>query len=240
MTARQASEPENKGPEVDVARFVQIKKGRRLGETAPLIRSHLSTAASFEEKHVASVLRNSDSINSIPSTANLPELLERAGFRIRGRRADCLHCEGHSHLTVSFTDEVAYCHRCAWKTNARTLARELGLPVAPETRDHRERRARAALFSAWLNTCHTILTRRLWRLLKRANLAKMVLAQYPDCEPAWGALAAFYHNEALLMGALDLLAFEKVSPWLERPMTRQRLAAAFDGACARVGTTHAN
>lgn len=62
------------------------------------------------------------------TAVRMPELLERAGFRLRGRnRADCIHCSGRARLTVSFTDEVAYCHRCAWKANTVTLAKELGI-----------------------------------------------------------------------------------------------------------------
>jgi hypothetical protein len=36
------------------------------------------------------------------------ELLEQAGFRVRGNRANCVHCEGTSRLTVAFNDSVAY------------------------------------------------------------------------------------------------------------------------------------
>jgi hypothetical protein len=169
------------------------------------------------------------------------DLLERAGFHIRGRRADCPHCQaegrghGHGRGTVSFTDEVAFCHRCKWTRNIRTLSRELRVPVAPETHERREARDRAALFSEWVNTCHMILVRRLHRLTERAELAKKVLRQLPDFEPAWGALADLYHSRSSILGALDTLVFEKVSPCLEEPMTRESLALAFNDAVARVG-----
>ncbi len=173
-------------------------------------------------------------------TASFAELLRQVGFHIRGWRADCIHCEGHSRLTVSFTNEVAYCHRCQWTANVRTLSRELGLRLAPLTREVREKHERNERFTGWVNTCNTILVRRLRHLTRRAELAKNVLAILPDFEPAWTALADFYHAEAELCGALDVLAFEKMSPWLERPMKRETLAAAFDEACARLGITHAN
>jgi hypothetical protein len=178
-----------------------------------------------------------------PSTSYIFEspplagLLERAGFRVRGRRADCIHCDGHSRLTVSFNDEVYCCHRCGRAGNARTLARELGLPVAAETREARERRRRAAQFEAWRNTCYTIIVQYASYLTRRAELAKKILAQFPDCEPAWSALADFYHSEAILFGALDTLAFEKMSPWLEVPMTRETLFAVFGDACERIGSS---
>jgi len=38
-----------------------------------------------------------------------------------------------------------------------------------------------------------------------------------------------------MLGGLDFLAFEKLSPWLEQSMTREALAAAFNGAYAAVG-----
>jgi hypothetical protein len=166
---------------------------------------------------------------------DMRDLLDRAGFRIRGAtRADCIHCEGHSRGTVAFTFEVAYCHRCHWTANVRTLSRDLGVPTAPETREAKRKRDRAAQFSEWVNTLQVILSRRLRLLTRRAELAKNVLNSYPNCEPAWSALVEFCHSEVELMGALDQLACEKVSQWLESPMTRPRLLAAFEDALRRV------
>ena len=169
-----------------------------------------------------------------PPASNFSHLLERAGFRIRGRRADCPNCEGHSRLTVSFTDEVAYCHRCHWTANVRTLSRALCVPIVPETREARQKRDRAAQFSEWVNTLHVIFSHRLRLLTRRAELTKNVLNAYVDCEPAWSALAELHHSEAELFGALDMLACEKVSPWLDLPMTKEKLFAAFSDALERV------
>jgi hypothetical protein len=165
---------------------------------------------------------------------NLPALLERAGFHIRGRRADCIHCEGSARLTVSFNDEVAHCHRCKWSANVRTLSRDLGLPLAPLTQEVRDRRDRDAKFSEWQNTVHLILVRRWRTLTRRAELAKAVLVQFPDCEPAWSALADFYDGEATFTAAFEFLACEKLPNYLENPMTRDRLRAAFDDVLAGV------
>ena len=161
--------------------------------------------------------------------AKFSDLLQRAGFRIRGRRANCT-CEGGSQWTISYTDAVAHCHRCHKSWNIRTVARELGLPLAPETRERRSRREQEARFKEWVNTCHAILAERLRYLGQRAEVAKRMLAHYPDCESTWDALAAFYHSEAELFGALDILSFEKVSPWLESPVTRDTLFVAFADA----------
>ena len=54
----------------------------------------------------------------MPETVhNLPELLVQAGAQLRGpKRADCPRCEGRR--TISYTDEVFNCHKCAWAGNA--------------------------------------------------------------------------------------------------------------------------
>jgi hypothetical protein len=171
-----------------------------------------------------------DTKRNFQNQANISDLLERAGFRIRGRRADCVKCEGSSRLTVSFNDEVAYCHRCQWTANVRTLSRELNIAVAPETREQRQRRARQVQFAEWLDTLYLLIIRRLRYLTECAGIGKEILAQFPDCEDAWSLLADFYHNEAHLFGALDMLAFEKLSPWLETPTTKEKLFAAFEQA----------
>jgi hypothetical protein len=181
----------------------------------------------------------STSASRTASQRDLVDLLERAGYHIRGRRADCIHCEGHSRLTVSFNDEVAYCHRCHWTGNARTITRELGLPVTPETREEREERARVEQFSQWVNTCHSLIIRHVRYLTSRGGLAKKILAQFPDCESAWAVLAEFYDSESILFAALDVLSFEKVSPWLESPMTRETLFAAYADAGGRIGARNA-
>lgn len=174
-----------------------------------------------------------------PPGPDFRALLEQAGFHIRGRRADCLYCEGSSRLTVSFNDEVAYCHRCHWTRNVRTLAHDLRITLAPETRERREQRQRAALFSEWVNTCHEILIRHMNRLTRRAELAKAALRQFPDCEPAWAALADFYHSEASFFGALDFLVCDKTSRWLEWPMEREQVLIAFSDACDHVDVADA-
>jgi hypothetical protein len=172
-------------------------------------------------------------------TLPLSELLDLAGFRVHGRRADCIHCDGRARFTVAFNDEAYFCHRCKRGGNARTLARGLGMTLAPETREAREKRQRAARFDEWLNVCYLLLIDRLGHLTRRAELAKKSLAQSPSCEPAWSALADFYHSEATLCGALDVLSFEKLSPWVEVPITRDNLFAAFEDAFERIGARYA-
>lgn len=151
------------------------------------------------------------------------ELLEAAGFHIHGNRADCIHCEGHSRLTVSFNDEVAFCHRCGWKANTRQLGRSLGRPVPALTRDEIEERNLEKEFEAWRNERHLALAKEHHVLWRTAGAAARVLGSYPDCEAAWDALARWYHNEARLTAALDALIYHPLSPWLERPVAREEL-----------------
>jgi len=120
-------------------------------------------------------------------------LLEAAGFRIRGKRADCLFCPGVRRLTVAIDERkgVAFCHRCQWRTSARRLARQQGitLPLPKLART----RAWKARFQSWLSTTSDEMSRSERTLARRAVLAAEVLRHYSDCAPAWDALAEWYH-----------------------------------------------
>jgi len=169
-------------------------------------------------------------MSSYPTIAlAMPELLERAGFRLRSKsRADCIHCAGHAVATVAFTSEVAYCHRCAWKANATTLAKELGLLATdPESQRQRrdemrrlaEYRATIARFEAWRDGHIRAYSTKLRTLGRSAALAKLVLAKYRDCESAWDSFARFCHQEGEICRVLDWLSFAKCSPWLDEDST---------------------
>lgn len=152
-------------------------------------------------------------------------LLERAGFRIRGAaRADCIHCEGHSRGTVAFTAEVAYCHRCKWRANIVTLARDVGLlrdnsETASALREEARLRIRLVAeikpFEAWREARIRAVSDPYRSLSRAAIHASSVLAKFLACEEAWNALARFYHAEAQLPAAFDWLMFAKASAWLE-------------------------
>jgi hypothetical protein len=156
-------------------------------------------------------------------------LLERAGFRLRGaRRADCIHCQGHSRGTVSFTAELAFCHRCKWRANTVILARELGLLQGDSQavlafREETQRRvqlgAKIERFEAWRDARLREVSNRYHSLSKAALRASEVLTKLPDCEEAWEALARFYHAEAQLSAAFDWLTFTKAGVWLEEDST---------------------
>ena len=156
---------------------------------------------------------------------DMRSLLEQAGFRLRGAtRANCIHCTGDSLGTVSFTSEVAFCHRCKWKANALTMARELGLlSTNPRARKalhlERERRqrfeTRIRAFEQWRDA-------ELWRaidlhrkLSRRAVLAEQVLRIDPEYGEAWSALADFYHGRAALTSNIERFGCSKVPEFLE-------------------------
>jgi hypothetical protein len=161
------------------------------------------------------------------------ELLERAGFGIRSAtRADCAYCRGRSRGTVAFTDTLAFCHRCHWKANHIRLARQLGLLSAnleTQRRLHEEaahrRRIDSVLnaFVCWREERLHGVTNRYRQLGRQAGLAQRVLQRWPECEPAWDALARFYHQEAKLCAALDWLTFAKASVWLESDSTAREV-----------------
>jgi hypothetical protein len=160
-------------------------------------------------------------------------LLQEAGYRISGNRADCRNCRGGSRLTVSFTSEVAYCHRCHWTANAAILAKGLGKSVEPLSPEKRKAKAKAARFGEWVDAQHNQVASQYRYLGRMSAIARAVLVRFPDCEPAWCALARFYHSEARLARMLDVLSFEKVSPWLETPTTPINLFQKWEVSDAR-------
>jgi hypothetical protein len=177
------------------------------------------------------------------------ELLVRAGFKIRSaKRADCAKCTGRSRGTVSYTERLAYCHRCKWRTNDIALARELegtrsrGLEVvksgspAKKPQDlmtsrprdssllhaghtNSEREPRIAAFAAWRRAKTDELIARAHRLRFRCELGKLMLADNPDDEFAWQTLADCYREEAQLEATLDFLLCTKMSVWLDGDST---------------------
>jgi hypothetical protein len=167
----------------------------------------------------------------------MPELLERGGFGIRSAtRADCAYCTGRSRGTVAFTDAVAFCHRCHWKANRIGLARRLGLLSADpntlrrlrrETRHRQATESTLASFERWREARLRETTSRYRVLGRQAAIARQVLEHWRECEPAWNALARFYHAEAKLCAVLDWLTFTKASIWLDRDSTPTQVFAAW-------------
>ena len=135
------------------------------------------------------------------------DLLRRAGFKnVSSSRADCPRCKGH-HGTVAYDlrKQVFNCHRCHWGSGTRSLEKSLCLPVTPETPEAREIRLREERREKWVSEKYSALAKEEYGLARRAELAKKVLAKNPDCEPAWAALAIWYHKRRRLENTLLLL-----------------------------------
>jgi hypothetical protein len=162
-------------------------------------------------------------MNSSPFEMRL--LLAAAGFRVRGAtRADCIHCEGHSQGTVAFTSEVAFCHRCKWRANVVTLAREAGLlhsdshstaAIRATVRRRQHQELQVQRFEVWREGEIRSVSNRYRFLWRAAALAVQILSKFPECEAAWDALARFYHAEPDLSAIFDWFMFTKASNWLE-------------------------
>lgn|GEM_PF-4876395 len=175
---------------------------------------------------------NTTNVQATCESVNFKALLERAGYRVVGGRAQCPSCEGSSRLTVAVGDGVAYCHRagCHRYETLRSLSHKLGLPVPKETAAHREARQCVERFADWISTCERVLIDHLWRLRARARWAHVARGYYPELEEAWDALADLYHAESEIMGALDCLAGKTMSRWVERQPTPIKLFQAFEEA----------
>ena len=173
-------------------------------------------------------------VDTLPPMA---KLLESADFVVRSRcRADCAYCTGRSRGTVALNDRVVFCHRCRWAASRIGLARQPGLvSVDPETQRklRQETRHRQAIessfasFERWREARLRETTSRYRALGRQAALARQVLSRWPECDPAWTALARFYHDETKLCTALDWLTFTKASIWLHRDSTPTEVFAAW-------------
>jgi hypothetical protein len=182
--------------------------------------------------------RCQDTAPALAEQTNFETLLEQAGFRVHGTRAECPYCEGTSRLTVRIgPGPVFFCHRCKKSGNARTLSRELKISLAPESRAVRDRRVRERFFEQWRGACQLDLLDELYKLTLKAECAKQTLPLLAHhdalAEIEWQALADLYHRQADILAALDTLCFEKLSPWLESPMTRAKLFLAFGAEVSR-------
>lgn len=128
---------------------------------------------------------------------SMAALLEASGFRVRGRRADCPFCSGHSRLTVSFDEQkgVAFCFRCHWKTGIRKLAREQGITLPARRRAlAREKKEE---FRKWLSDLMRRAANEERRGYEYHLYARAILTWDRESEEAWELLARWYHSERL-------------------------------------------
>ena len=142
---------------------------------------------------------------------SIPELLEQAGARPRGNRHDCPKCGGFR--TVTHSAEAFFCHKCQWKGNAVSLAKELGVyqRLSPaEYRELRQNRERADHAARALY--ERVKARRFELLEELRGLGRLEVEAHTagaDHPATWGALALVYRNKP---GILAELAFLENSP----------------------------
>jgi hypothetical protein len=134
-------------------------------------------------------------IYSSPAVNRLDQhaILENAGFRVRGSRADCPYCEGSARLTVAVHDQVYFCHRCHRGGNIRGLAQAQGFTLPPI----RKRLADLAkrCFKQWLSAKSAEMATRERLLYRRFHYAKTCLTFYPRHEHAWEILREWYSEQ---------------------------------------------
>ena len=169
---------------------------------------------------------------------HLPALLEQAGARPRGKRHDCPKCGGRR--TVTHRDEVFYCHRCQWRGNTVTLARELGLAqrLSPaEYRDPRQRRERA---DRGARDLYERIKARRFALLDELHALNRVEWHSHDAGSehpvTWDALAMVYGERPGILAELTILENCSAADLL-RFLSAGEAArqAAIDGVLARGG-----
>src|SRR5215469_2665607 len=138
------------------------------------------------------------------SHVNTAAILEASGYRIRGKRADCPNCEGHSRLTVSFTDDGRfYCHRCSKGGHVAQLAFRLQIALPPPR--IAKARIRKEEFKRWLSLQMTQMANeehelvKLWRYgLDLLEFAKSTIGEppnQPQIDWAWTQIANYYDEE---------------------------------------------
>lgn len=142
---------------------------------------------------------------------DLASLIVRAGGALRGRnRAACWRCGGRR--TVSYNQQVFYCHKCGLKGNGLALARRLGLPTGRITAEYRAFRRRLERLSRDPEELAQASLARRWQLqeafrslltIKQGALKR--LHHNSENELAWAGLACFYRQMPVVLAELMIL-----------------------------------
>ena len=123
-----------------------------------------------------------------------------AGFVVRGSRSSCPFCDGRSRSTVAIKEGLWHCHRCLRGGHIGKLAREYGIELpAPRVRKANILKAQ---FREWLEAKMTELANCEHQLARRAALAIVALASFPDMNSAWTALARVLREQAAVRAFL--------------------------------------
>jgi ribosomal protein L37AE/L43A len=143
---------------------------------------------------------------SVACEYQIEELLELARAHPRGRRHDCPKCGALR--TITHTDDAFFCHKCGWKGNAVSLAKELGLYRRLPSAEYRElRRKQERAHEAALRLYQATHERQLELQdeLRDLGLTELSAHKCGPIEEAWDVLADVYSRQPAVERELDLL-----------------------------------
>lgn len=138
--------------------------------------------------------------------ADIGTLLEQAGANPRGNRHDCPKCGGLR--TVTNSVEAFYCHRCQWKGNTVTLAKELGIYRRRPSAEYREfcqKRERARDAAQRLHAAAKARRFELYQELRGLGRVEAGAHRAGPTEAAWNALAMVYRQRPIVEQELEQL-----------------------------------
>lgn len=192
-------------------------------------------------------------------------LLERAGFRIRNsKRADCAHCPPTKRDgSVSYTDTVAFCHRCGWKSSRAQLERELNPRIAPrippsplrqssarqavaslphsvtpragKSAAKREAEALLAAFRAWFEWTLLLIGKRERELFWAKRKLTRLRRERPDDDSLWDEIIRITEEENHLEELWEFVTRDPLPRWLEKPATLQEVFEFWRTRCHKPG-----
>jgi len=174
----------------------------------------------------------------------LIDLLQRAGARIRGNRADCPRCKRQRAVSLDESRGIYHCHGAACDFSGGTvkLAREQGLAARLTGAEYREllqQRGRAD--RAARSLYERVRVRRfelLGYLRALGDLDSTAHRLGPDNPETWNALSAVYAERPAVLAELTILENADAADLLRflsaEPEVREQV---IDGVLMRVGLT---
>lgn len=159
----------------------------------------------------------------------IEELLEQAGARPRGKRHECPKCGGLR--TVTHTEECFYCHKCGWKGNTVTLAKEIGVYRRLPSEEYRELRRKRERAQEATRRLYAVAHKR--QLELREQLRELGRAETlaheagPEDPNTWEILSRVYAEQPRIEQELD--ALESADPKVVFEALRQGRFSAESG-----------
>ena len=145
---------------------------------------------------------------------NVHAILTNAGFQIRGSRATCPFCTGHSKLTVAIKGPLWHCHRCLRGGHVRSLARRQGVTLPPP----RLRKADIpkSRFRTWLSSKMRELANEEYCAYRMKQWADAALYFYPEFQLVWNFLARFHSRQRVWERSWESASDKVGRYWLYR------------------------